>query len=347
MNKIVALGAFLLAAVGGAIPSAQATLNAAHFSGWNAISTGLFNTGPAIMASAEGKLAVFGRGLDDRYYQNAFTASNWGSWTIMAAPAGTSGGTFGAAPACTSWPSNSTTDGKIIVGVGYNDDRIYVQVSEPLTTGGITQHAWHQPAAMTSFPGSNTFTPAAVVFFNKHIYITKSSSAGSVYLYSNDVSSGYSSTNWVGPFLLLNKVVNNAPAMITTPDTNFLRVVAEDASGKFWMTQASVDDSASNPFGSGFAWKQVGGGTYATSYGLAGAGTSGWSAGHSDVFGTGTDSKIWVETSEKGVWSTSGLSLGGPAMASRPAAASWGTGHIAVVALAASDSKIYVNTYHD
>ena len=352
MNKIFALGAFLFAAVGGAIPSAHATLNSSRFSGWSAISTGTFNTAPAIMSSEKGKLEVFSRGMDNRYYKNAFSQAtgSWGSWSIMPAPpSGVGGvsGVFGTAPACAVWPSTGTTGGKVVVGTGSIDDKVYVFVSEPFIFGGITDHTWHQPAGLPNPPGSNTFTPAAVAFSNNHIYVTRSSSAGDVYLYSNDVSSGYSASSWVGPFLVLNKAVNNASAISTSPDTSFLRVTALDSTGKFWVTQASVEDNLSNPFSGGFGWTQVGGGTYDGSGALAGPGVSGWGAGHTDVFGIGTDGKVWVETAENGSWSTSGLTLGGPVMASRPAAVSWGTGHIAVVARAASDNKIYVNTYYD
>ena len=73
MNKLSAIGAFLFAALGAAIPSAHATLTSSHFTGWTAIPSGTFNSPAALLTPGVGTLQAFAKGMDNRYYQNTGT----------------------------------------------------------------------------------------------------------------------------------------------------------------------------------------------------------------------------------------------------------------------------------
>jgi hypothetical protein len=206
----------------------------------------------------------------------------------------------------------------VVAGLGL-DGQVYVRVTEP----SGTFHDW------AAIPGKT---------------------------FPSDVASGYNSAAWSAWSAIPNGLFTSGPAMVASSTTLAFVARGGDAASPY------IDEEPLSPFRPAGHWNKGGGGASVYSSALS---TSQWSSlSHVDVFGLGGDNHIWVDSSDAGAWagtiqvcdSTTMCPRKSTTFASRPAAYSWGVGHIDVVARAdtsaplplfVSTGPFYVNTYQD
>ncbi|HKO50541.1 MAG TPA: hypothetical protein VJV79_22615 [Polyangiaceae bacterium] len=248
-----------------AIGETAERLDVSRFTGWSQIPPGIFNSAPALVAAGTSgdTLDGYGRGLDNKIYNNYYsTGTGWLGWNTW------SNKTFTSKPAATITPTQ-----RFVVARGTNNA---IQISWQASLHGSFGE-WQQLS-------STTFSSApAIVYSSPYLFVVARKSDNKVYWTRNDVSGGFSNSNWTAWADIPIGAVSSEPA-ITAKD-GLVVVAARGTDNAFWIISTS---NAGSTWSS--SWKKVGTGIFNSAPAITFHGSA------VELAGLGTDSRIWVGT---------------------------------------------------
>jgi hypothetical protein len=262
--------------------------------------------------------------MDAQVYGNKIASNNRPTgWVPI------SGGTFLGRPSATSdmtVPSQGNpqpTARTVWVAAIGQDLRIYVNPG----SGAAVFPGW------TAISDDQVTSAPAIAFGGHSLLVCAQKSDQMVYCASNDVTFGYSVTNWTGFAPIPGGTVLNEPSVAY--DGASFRVVAEGRDQAGWTTKLSG--------GSWLPWTQIPGGTFQGPPAI-----SSTRGGHVDVFGVGFDNQMYFTSADSGGTAWNGFQvipnatfMSEPAAYSRPSAAPT---LISVMAMG-DDERIWQSTY--